>query len=808
MKKILLACIAAFTLAGQTKAQVDNYALSLSPASTVTCGSFEELDGLSSYSLQFFICPSSWTSGAVILQRGEGLKATLSTSGTLCFTVGGTSLNVNGLSTGQWQQVTLVVNNGSAKVLVDGTEKATGTLAAIPESSDPLTLGGNYDGRIDEVRIWKAALSSDFNYFINNTLNKWAPQWEELAAYYKMDQNLCPNIVDYRTINAQNGHHGTMNGGAERTLVSDNTKLPYLVTAAYTYNNRFFDRSVSKDQYLLSNEIIILGANSSSDGHVTPMTPNSHGTLTGGASYLAEYNGRTGVLSLDGTGSMTTTKDCLVPVVNSSGLTTQGYTFETWLYIDEWVENAYLFRKENAAGTQGFSVRLGTEGQVIARCDGNDYVNAGNLKIGEWMHLGITTTAATSLNQTYLFFINGKGGRTSYTSTTLSSQTIDYTPSGMDDIAAIIGENFKGKLDETLVWNTSFQLSNVKEHMSNPPMPGFNVSLDAQTMLKASACYLYDEEERPGFSTYSQDGWLKIMKSAYDGHRGARFFLSVNKHDNWTSTISNATKRATFAKDLAELSEPYDGVELDLEWAYSTTEYNNYGLLAKAIKEALPEGKTFRISCHAVTYSFPKDKMQYVDGFTFQQYGPQKTYHTYSNFKSSAESFASYGYDNEKTLLSWSTTTSGPYQNGSYKGSVIKGIKDLDSTKIDMTNSESQCQTCSDGYNYWFQSPLQIYNRAAYAVSQNVKGIFYWDMGNDYQTSSYYNCAKWASYGLNSNIDPLVTSVNTSTGIGSTPVAGEPNVSENTPTYNILGEKVGGNYKGIVIKNGKKILQK
>jgi len=197
-----------------------------------------------------------------------------------------------------------------------------------------------------------------------------------------------------------------------------------------------------------------------------------------------------------------------------------------------------------------------------------------------------------------------------------------------------------------------------------------------------------------------------------------------------------------------------------------------------------------------------------VDGFTFQQYGPQKTYHTYSNFKSSAESFANYGYDSDKTLLSWSTTTSGPYQNGSYISSVIKGIKDLDSTKIDMTNAESQCQTCSDGYNYWFQSPLQIYNRAAYAVSHNVKGLFYWDMGNDYPTSSYYNCAKWASYGLNSNVDRLVTSVNVSTGIGNLPTTEKPDANKYAPAYNISGKKVGDSYKGIVIKNGKKSFQK
>lgn len=809
MRKSLLAALAAFTLTFQAHGQTANYALSLTASSTVTCGSMEELNGLKSYTLQFFINPSTWTENAVVLKRGDGLKARLGTSGQLTFSVGATSLTASGLKTGQWQQLTLVVDEGAAKLLVDGVQNTTGKLAAIPESSDELTFGGNYTGRIDEVRLWKTALSSNFNYFINTTLNKWTPQRSDLVAYYKMDQSLCPNLVDYCTIEATPGHHGTMHDGAERTLVSDNAKLPYLVNAAYTYNNRFYDRRVSRDQYLLSNEIIILGASSSSDGHVVPMTPNNHATLTGGATYLADYEGRTGVLSLDGTGSLTTTTSCLVPVINSEGTTSQGYCFETWLYIDEWVEGAYLFRKETADGTKGFSVRLGTEGQIIARCNGNDYVNAGNLTVGTWTHIGITTTAATSLNRTYLFIVNGTGGRKSYTSTTLSSQTIDYTPTGMDDIVAVIGENFKGKLDETVVWNKALDASLIKEHMTALPMPGFDKSLDVTLMSNASAAYLYDDADNVGFSSYSQDGWLKIMKTAYDGYTPARFYLSVSPHTGWTTTIANATKRATFAADLAKLSENYDGVELDLEWAYSSTEYANYGLLAEAIRNALPTGKAFRISCHVVSYGFPTGKMQYVDGFTFQQYGPQKYLFGYDNFKSSSESFANYGYAKSKSLLSWSTTTSGAYDaSGTYVNATVKGVKDLDSTKIDLTIDDIDGQQLSNGYTYYFQSPLQVYRRAAYATAQNEAGIFYWDMGNDFPTTSQYNFAKYASYGLNANIDPIVTEVNLPTAIHSVTTLPATLSVPAAPTYDLSGRRVSDSEKGLVIQGGKKTLRK
>ncbi len=40
-----------------------------------------------------------------------------------------------------------------------------------------------------------------------------------------------------------------------------------------------------------------------------------------------------------------------------------------------------------------------------------------------------------------------------------------------------------------------------------------------------------------------------------------------------------------------------------------------------------------------------------------------------------------------------------------------------------------------------------------------MRGIFYWDMGNDVPVDHPYNMAKWASYGLNANVDPIVISV-------------------------------------------------
>ena len=83
----------------------------------------------------------------------------------------------------------------------------------VAESTE-LTLGGTYQGRIDEVRIWKDALTPEYDYLWNTTLNKWAPQWDDLVVYYKFDQYECAHIVDYKAIlaNTANNHHGVMEG--------------------------------------------------------------------------------------------------------------------------------------------------------------------------------------------------------------------------------------------------------------------------------------------------------------------------------------------------------------------------------------------------------------------------------------------------------------------------------------------------------------------------------------------------------------------------------------------------------------------
>lgn len=772
MKKTLISSLM-LAAALSASAQVDNRCLRLTPKATVDCGQMTSMNSLSEYTVQLWFCPDAWTEGATLLAVGDGMRLSLSAEGTVRAQLGAARVDIADASMqeGRWTQLTIAVAGGKCRAVVGGkcVAEADGDFA-MPSECGTLTLGGNFGGRIDEVRLWGAALDGERDYYIHNTINKWVPEADKLLAYYKFDQDRCPDIVDYKALFAPDGqynHHARMPEGAAKEKVTDNPGLPYLLCGAYLSNNRFYDRGVKADQYMLANDIIILGIKSFSDGHLEYASPCNHATFSG-CKWLREFEGRTGVVSLDGTGCMTTTNDVLKPAIDSYGKAS--YTFETWLYLDEWTEGAYIVRKQTDDGQHGFAISLGKEDtqQVIVSVNGKRFVNTRSMPVGKWVHFAVTVYAGGTVGKTFMFVYDDKA---KFASDVLSDESTDYTPTGADDCVALIGEGIKGKFDATAAWSRRFSADELKAHASGLPMPAIGTVQTAEVIASGQSYYTYDREQNPGFDSYSQDHWLEMIRGVFSGYRGAKIRISVESHNGWQQTIASATRRKKFATDLARLAEPYDGVELDLEWMDG--KQTNLGLLADEIRAALPGDKTFMISCHAYgAYRFPTEKMGKVDGFTFQQYGPQKTFFGYDNFTSSARNFVDYGFPKDKIYLSYSTTTSQAYNASDQRVGPIAGYRGLmENPDFDPTDLSLGGRAQMNGNYYYYMSPQQVYDRAKYVVDNNLQGLFYWDMGNDIATDNALSLVRNASYALNSNVDPLVeqVSINHPTGIDASP---------------------------------------
>lgn len=767
MKKLLCALALIVGFVPGMLAQVDNYSLRLTPEGSVNVYQFPELNDLSTYTIQFWINVDTWEENALIYNRGGDFSASLGAAGTINFKSGSTTLPATstGLAARTWAQVTMIAGEDGARVLINGEEAgSTATAMTIPTSEADLVIGGGINGRLDEFRIWKAELSgeahdSGYQYFIYNTLNKYAPQWRDLVAYYKFDQNLCDNVVDYTFTD----HHGSFSEkGANREVVTDNDMFKYYYVGAYCDFSRFFDRGLyaTRDKYLLANDIIVIGIDSYNDGHLKMMYPYSEGKLIN-AEYMPEWEGRTGVLSLDGTGAGMT--------ADANVLATDGaWAFQTWIYIEEWTPGAYIFKKETADGLNGASIRLGEtpgeDGQLIVRINGHDFPMDPNgptkIGTGEWYHIAVQSVNQSEdyIERTFQFVVNG--GQCFGVKGSCGTEVVSFTPAGVDDVEAIIGENLKAKLDETAVWHRTHDRNTIYGYGNNGcPMPGPGLTVTAEMMFDADAYWTYDDAENPGYDYYSAKHYLSIMRSAYEGYRGYKIRVSVRSHDGWQTTISNAEKRRIFAADLAEIAKELDGVELDLEWCENSACWNNYGLLLDEIKAVLPADKVFAISPHRVSYGLPTQYMDNCDFYTFQIYGPQKANFTMGNYESSYNSFISHGYPAEKIVLSYATTTSRGYMNGvedSKKPPI--GVKDglLDD---DYTPDKDEALD-GDGYTRYFTGFNQTYDRTKFAREKGLKGIFYWDMGNDVTMDHKYNLTVASSYALNSNVDTVVTHVN------------------------------------------------
>lgn len=775
MKKILLLACAIGAGHLGASAIATNYALDLTGSGSVQCGPLTAIEETGSYTLQLWICPATWHNGAQILSLGAESRLLLAAPGSVEFTVGQDKAQITSsdLAEGRWAQITIICDNGNAKALVNGKECYAGTLGKIKGGSSDLVLGAGFEGRIDEVRLWNDVLSDEFDYFIKNTINRWNPRIDALVAYYKFDQADCPDIVEQTAVwNRTDGcnNHGIMSAtGVSRSAVTDNPAMKYRLNGAYTANERFYDRAIPREQYLLSNDLIILGIQSFPDGHLEYSTPCNHATLDG-AVWMPEYQGRTGVMSFDGTGTV----NCGSELMN---IADNVYSFEAFIYIDEWVEGATIFSKITPDGN-GLSLTLGNEENHVmtVTVDGHKYSLAKRLGTGEWYHIGLNPNTGHAGNSRYTFnyYVNGA----KYTSRPSDVDSEVYQTPTMDAATPVVlGKDFKGKMDNVAFWKYgSLTEGDMKSHMTGGmPMPGLSKVLTSAVMQRAGACYLFDRETDPGFDSYSQDSWLEIMREAYDGHDGYEIRISVKtpagyNDSNLINLINNPQWRTKFAEDLAVLVGPYDGAELDLEWVYNWT---GYGLLAKEIRDRLPEGKSFMISTHNVSYKFPLDKMQYVDGFTFQQYGPQKQHSYYSHFEQMTKAFEDYGYPKDKIVCSYATTTSRGYKDGNMV-TAIRGVRDGFMDADDYTPDGEVDVVDFSGNTYYYDGPLQTYKRARYVNENDLRGIFYWDMGNDVPVEHKYNLAKWCSYGLNSNVEPHVTSVEVSHSTGIADVAADP----------------------------------
>lgn len=736
-------------------AQVDNYCLRFtSDEGVVNCGRLQSLTQSKTYTLQMWINPSEWKGGAALLRCGE-FSIRLGNDRSLLLSDGQAFFYATSekLVAGRWTHITVRCSKEDTRVAIDNSLAATFPMQlAFPCNTRSLWLGGGYRGRIDEVRVWRTVLSEDYDSFWRNTLNEYNPSWGYLMAYWKMDQEQCPNLVDYR-----GSRHGVLSPtGVKKEKVTDNTAFRYLKTLAYGNIERYFDRTVDHQHYQLANCVSIIGAHlNTSTAHAYYDVPLDNGALVGGAERLKDYQGRTGVLSLP-----TAFSRMNLPAGLMDG--ERQYTFETWLYLDQWTEGGYIYRAESGDSQQGLSLRLGAEadGTLILRCNGQEFLYRNVMTTGRWTHIGLSNrTGATSPTQQFYLAINGSGR-------TVKKEDAPTEPCNTQmpylDAISSLGEGLVAKMDETMLFTSS--RSSFGEDSRSLPFPSEQRAINPEERHNMLACYTYDLEERPEMDFFSVPGFIMKMRENVAGMRGARFTLTVAAND-FDACLANDNKRVQIADDIAAMANDpaFDGVDLDFEWTYTPWGWRYYARLCENLYYRLKPGKTISVSPHMVTYGFPDDLMWTVNYFNFQIYD-KPDLATYSGYENAHWTFENAGFARDKILLSYATTSTEGYIGG--KGNMDKYPPRAyrymyPAEEEEEYDPDQNYMTGTDGEIYWLPSYNQVVWRARYAREKELAGIMYWDMGGDLPATHKHSYARGASLHINSNVEPLVTTVKT-----------------------------------------------
>lgn len=766
MKKLFVFAYALFMALGSFS-QTVNYALENADGTgSVNAFAIRELNDSPQATFQMWLKPQTWTAAKLLSQDNFSVEfgeqnTILVKSGDKSATIATSDLlNV-------WSQLTITVTNGFVRAYINNVEATvTGTLPTTFQPSSAIStdktciIGQGLVGQIDEIRIWNKALEQE-DFFWRNTLNKFNPNYDALVAYWKCDQDQCPNLVDYKF-----AHHGVLNN-LSRVAVTDNANFRYRVVTGYTNLARFTDRpNINRDMFLMTNDIILLSGKVQNDGSIFPEYPDNSATPTN-VDYLKEFEGHTGVMHFKGAGSQMVAQDGRAPFNPESRF---GYespktvSLAGWIYIDSWKEGAEIFSK-TADTDKYLVVKLGSESDKSIIVDMCGFVATlkGKLEVGKWQYLGVylapTETTIDDMFNAYSVIKIGVDF-TNYTSLansdvfTLSGKSMTYSSFPLYESPIIIGRGFSGKMDNLMLWGGSTsRINSAKSDAEN----GYQWNVGSWDNIFLNAYWTGDDPENVGKDSQSYTGMIDFIRNYYKNHRGAKIRLGLiyPNGDGWQKgPLTEKANVDRFIADAKVLLENCDGLDVDLEWSYSQWQYDILNNVVKRLIDEVMAGhrdtKIFSVSLHQVSYGIDKKLIDGIDYFTFQLYGPQTVTYTYDWYTNAYQQFMNYGFPKEKTLLSYGVLL--------VNGSTEQGYKDL-FEKMGMKD-ENYDSSLNIWNGWYFNGVDQTKRKQDFIIDKDCLGTMYFDMGNDQKVSDYKSLIRAQNDIIASNVDSLITEVN------------------------------------------------
>lgn len=473
------------------------------------------------------------------------------------------------------------------------------------------------------------------------------------------------------------------------------------INSSYIRGDYFDFERISKESMAACTDLIYLAPRPYADGELAFDLPVNDATFSGGVTHLSSFQNRSGVIKFDGTGTMNG-GDGLIQTAdydynNRKEECAKTFTFGTYLYIDAWVNGATLFKKMDGA-TKIISLELGSTANVLQLTISNTTVSATSaaLTTGAWHHVAVTYDKGTAK-------LMVDGG----TPVNFGAGLPAEVPNTRADL--LIGENFKGYLDETYVSNVAAAVGTGE----------LSFSAGNWNSIKVLAYWKYNDASAPGKDAHTWLGRLENIRTALAGQSGDRKLRLGVAGGHWKDMAANATARANFARNIKTLIDTYrlDGVDLDFEWPTSASEFTDYSSMVLKIREVLGSGVCFTVSLHPVAFRITPEAIAAVDFISYQCYGPAVMRFPFAQFVTDAQEALDYGIPKEKLVMGV------PFYGST--GSATTGYYNL---VVEQRLSDT---TLDDFAGYTFNGQKTIREKTRYVCEQGLAGIMSWDLATD-----------------------------------------------------------------------------
>lgn len=734
-----------------------------------------ELDGSNEATFQMWLDIDSLAPCTLLAQDNFALSIDGNEEIVLQVGAGRASASAASLRDG-WAQLTVIFDEGKADFYIDNILQPS-VADALPEAipataydadAPGCVIGRGFKGRMDEIRIWSEALAqADFCW--RNTVGRYSPCHDALAAYWKCDQKESGRLYD-----SAGGHHGTFAGAIRRVEYDDNPRFRYRVVVGYTDLMRFIDRpNIDREMYLMTNDVIVLSAKLQDDGSVSMQYPDN--SLSGrNVSYLPEHGGRTGLMDFGGEGALMTASDARTlddPRGAQGYRSSSAVTVEGWIYIDEWHDGAVLFSQyKDASGCLVISLGSKADRALKVNVCGTEAVLDDKLETGKWQYLAVyvkpeegrpgdegwsPVRIAVGEMRDGAFFSETYSASSGDARIIMSGSPMSITQfPALDGSTLSVGRDFDGKMDEVKVWGMDRSSRIGQDATETVEWDSGSENIFLNTYWKG------DDPDNVGKDYWSYTNMVETMRGFYAGHSGARirFGLVNGTTGGWFGVLSDPGKTDRFIADCKRLVTGCDGLDVDFEWMYNQSQWDVYNNAVRRLINEVMAGhpdKIFSCSLHNVSYNgFDKSLIPEVDYFTMQLYGPSPATFTLDYYKKAYDNFISWGYPKDKLLLSYGILlTDGK--------SPVEGYKDLFSKYgfggegYDPALDRWDC----NGSVKQFCGVSQVRQRQEFIVDNDVRGTMYFDMGNDMPVSDSRSLIRAMNDVIAANVDTVIVSV-------------------------------------------------